>query len=646
MARSRNRNNQGSKRSEEVESTTDAEFLDNDDQVEVQLKEEEEQSTMAKEPLEDNNSKLDEASTKKAQTEPETLTQVETKKSSQQQEPESKPEVTKKKGNNAVWYGVAAVLVAAAVGGIYYSNQSDESGLASSSVNQSSSETSPTQEDSADAGGELPLAVTEGAEQPQDESYGTEIVDEEVTSDSEAELSAEDDSALASASDVVEHQAGVELDTDNVEESIDSTDSESSEVTSEEASMLADEAPEDEAIPAEQGPIVSPEIGIGAFEQEELARGERSPEEVNSTDEPNAEVVPSSEVQELNETELVVVPSEGESSAFTEGAVEPVDEATQEVVEQSSPNTEIIAQMEREFEVLAARQQQEIRRLQEELVGMQQHLQASSSNAENLLLNDVSRLLQSAENELRFNGNVANAVSILTVAQRISAESKNRMLEGLVGAIGADIVSLKSSEFATVDDMFRQVQQIALLVDAAPLITPDYASHNSLMTPAPVAAEEVQRSQEQQPSGTSAADAKWYERTWTQTKFFANKAYDAVASDLGELVRVEKLSEPDSGLLSTEQAGIMRNNLKMQLNFAQQALMSRQQGVWQTSLTTVAEAFERYFRSDAAETVKAQAMLAQLSKSSVQPAMPDISHSRRALAETYEQLRVQRSFEE
>ena len=132
----------------------------------------------------------------------------------------------------------------------------------------------------------------------------------------------------------------------------------------------------------------------------------------------------------------------------------------------------------------------------------------------------------------------------------------------------------------------------------------------------------------------------------TQTKSFANKAYDAVASDLGELVRVEKLSEPDSGLLSTEQAGIMRNNLKMQLNFAQQALMSRQQGVWQTSLTTVAEAFERYFRSDAAETVKAQAMLAQLSKSSVQPAMPDISHSRRALADTYEQLRVQRSFEE
>ena len=617
MARSRNRNNQGSKRSEEVESTTDAEFLDNDDQVEVQLREEEEQSTMAKEPSQDSNPKLDKTSTKKEQAEPEVLTQVETKKSSQQQEPETKAEVAKKKGNNAVWYGVAAVLVAAAVGGIYYSNQSEESSLASSSVNQPTSEASSTQEGSAevqeqdDAGSELPLAVTEGAEQPQDETSGAET-DEELSSNSE-------------------------LEADEVVESMGFSDSDVSASTSEEAPVLADEA-----IPAEQGPIVSPEVGIGAFEQEELARGERSPEDVTSTDEPNAEIVPSSEVQELAETEPVVVPSEDESSAFVEESIESVDE----VVEQPSPNTEIIAQMEREFEVLAARQQQEIRRLQEELVGMQQHLQASSSNAENLLLNDVSRLLQSAENELRFNGNVANAVSILTVAQRISAESKNRMLEGLVGAIGADIVSLKSSEFATVDDMFRQVQQIALLVDAAPLITPDYASHNNLMTPAPVAAEEVQRSEETQPPGTPVADAKWYERTWTQTKSFANKAYDAVASDLGELVRVEKLSEPDSGLLSTEQAGIMRNNLKMQLSFAQQALMSRQQGVWQTSLTTVAEAFERYFRSDAAETVKAQAMLAQLSKSSVQPAMPDISHSRRALAETYEQLRVQRSFEE
>lgn len=245
---------------------------------------------------------------------------------------------------------------------------------------------------------------------------------------------------------------------------------------------------------------------------------------------------------------------------------------------------------------------------------------------------------------------MANAVSILTVAQRIAAESKNTMLQGLVGAIGADIVSLKSSESATIEDMFRQVQQLSRLIDAAPLNTPDYASHTDLMLPSEVTADtpmvkNVATPQDAEVAAT-AADAKWYERTWNQTKSLANTTYEAIASDLGDLVRVEKLSEPDSGLLSAEQAGIMRNNLKMQLGFAQQALMSRQQGIWQTSLMTVADAVGQYFRPEAAETKQAQAMLAELLKSSVQPAMPDISHSHRALSETYEQLRVQRSFQE
>lgn len=667
MAKSRNRNNQGGDRPEEIKQTTDAEILDNDDQVEDQLMQDEVQESVA--------SKQSQQVETKAQTESPTETK---------QQAADYSEAPKKKGNNTVWYGVAAVLVAAAVGGIYYSNQSDDKVLTPGTVNQSTTETNPIQEVPADTQGlessDPPLSDTEVPEPGPSEIFKTEAGEEESkakfmgqqTDSVDAAPAANDtavDSDVASAADVVEHQTAVETASDSSSEDADIVATEDS---------LTEQAESTAVVSGEQGPIVSPEVGIGAFEQEELARGEKSVEDMTSTDEPNAEIVPASEVQEDKSHELASTPSETEADAVVD---EPMSEsvadelppasssgdttppeaevAESETVVEAEPepvavaNSQLIAELEREYEVLNARQQQEIRRLQEELAGMQQSLQDTNASAENLLLNDVSRLMQSAENELRFNGNVPNAVSILTVAQRLTAESKNKMLEGLVGAIGADIVALKSSEFATVEDMFRQVQKVATLVDTAPLNTPDYASHSQMMLPT---AEEASKASdtttmtevtETKPAATDRdANAKWYERTWTQTKAFASKAYGAVASDLGELVRVEKLSDPDSGLLSAEQAGIMRNNLKMQLSFAQQALMSRQQGVWQTSLMTVEQALVQYFRQDAADTIQAKTMLAELRKASVQPTMPDISHSRRALSETYEQLRVQRSFQE
>lgn len=645
MARGRNRNNQGanhknqgSNHPENIDDATDAEFLENDDQVDSELSDEEEQATMANEPSPQDDNEIDES-------EADTVA--------------ASNDVAKKKGNNAVWYGVGAVLVAAAVAGVYYSNQSDDSANNPSVTSQVAEvETAPTDE-SALTEPEEPVTTPEDSESsanPEDTATSSTATDDSTES-----------VGLASSDDVIEHHTSQETAEEKQESEV------SPATATDEDSTSAEERP------AELSAIVSPEVGIGAFEQEELATGVQTPEDATSMDEPNSEKVEASDIEvSSNTADTAVDASSEEEVAPIQDDAEPSESVSesqeQEQQQQPAESTEdaqaqveahahaeaiaaveeqgskVIEELEREFELLTARQQQEIRRLQGELAGMQQHLKANNESVDGLLLNDVSRLLQSAENELRFNGNVANAVSILTVAQRIAAESKNTMLQGLVGAIGADIVSLKSSESATIEDMFRQVQQLSRLIDAAPLNTPDYASHTDLMLPSEVTADtpmvkNVATPQDAEVAAT-AADAKWYERTWNQTKSLANTTYEAIASDLGDLVRVEKLSEPDSGLLSAEQAGIMRNNLKMQLGFAQQALMSRQQGIWQTSLMTVADAVGQYFRPEAAETKQAQAMLAELLKSSVQPAMPDISHSHRALSETYEQLRVQRSFQE
>lgn len=706
MAKSRNPNNQGGDRPEQINQTTDADILDNDEQVEDQLNQDEEQVSVSTEELQ----------------------QVETVAEADGSQPveaaaTASTETPKKKGSNAVWYGVAAVLVAAAVGGVYYSNQSEEKGLTPGTVNQASPGAGSIQEVPADTQGlesnDPPLSADEVPEPSSSDSFDTEMGEEEskanfmggqaTPTDSTATVEssaaptngAADD--VASAADVVEYQSGVKMSNESSEssEAVEAVEAVEAEQSSDDTAAAEDE------VSGERGPIVSPEVGIGAFEQEELAKGEMDKEDMTSTDAPNAEHTPAAEVREqagsdsaesaehatateaTSEPETLPEPSTDEPKAETssEATLPPPTSAEDSTMTTDNPAADtgvkdtvnesdaaasdttareseaiadthpapmadpnVLAQLEREYELINVRQQQEIRRLQEELSGMRQHLQDQNAGAENLLLNDISRLMQSAENELHFNGNVPNAVSILSVAQRLAAESKNRMLDGLVGAIGADIVALKSNETATVDDMFKQVQQVATLIDTAPLNTPDYASHSQLMLPtvkeAEPGTESVASTEAAEADTQLAADAKWYDRAWSQTKVYASKAYDAVASDLGDLVRVEKLSDPDSGLLSAEQAGIMRNNLKMQLSFAQQGLMSRQQGVWQTSLMTVEQALDQYFRADAAETTQAKMLLAELRKASVQPSMPDISHSRRALSETYEQLRVQRSIQE
>jgi uncharacterized protein HemX len=623
MAKSRNRNNQGKDHPNDNEQITDAEILDNDEQVEEQLIEEE-LDQMANEELE----------------------QVETK-SEDNQSTEAIPAPTtepKKKSSNAVWYGVAAVLVAAAVGGIYYSNQSVDKTLTPGTVNQPSADANPIHEVPADTQGlessDPPLSQDVVPAPSDDEAFSVEMGEEDskarftggAASTTPAQAPAtpqtpeasEAETGEASTADMIEHQQEAEatVETDAAEEATEPANAD-------EAEVLMVENEEASVENGVQSPTDLPEPADELVVIEEVQEG--------------VELVPT---DELEGAEAIILPAQEE---VVEPQPEPMAEPQAEAVaEPAIVNPELVAELEREYKAATDRQQQEIIRLQEELAGMKQHLQDTNSNAENLLLNDVSRLLRSAENELRFNGNVVNAVSILTVAQRIAAESKNKMFEGLVGAIGADIVALKSSEHATVEEMFRVVQQIANAIDVAPLNTPDYASHSNLMLPTPNALEasETTAPVEAAPAATVDPNAKWYDRTWAQTKNFASKAYDAVTNDLGELVRVEKLSDPNSGLLSAEQAGVMRNNLKMQLGFAQQALMSKQQGIWQSSLTTVEEAMHRYFRQDANETVRAQNLIADLKKASVQPTMPDISHSTRALAETYEQLRVQRSFQE
>ena len=263
-------------------------------------------------------------------------------------------------------------------------------------------------------------------------------------------------------------------------------------------------------------------------------------------------------------------------------------------------------------------------------------LQASRDETTLFVVNDVSRLVTMAQNELAIAGNLENAVASLETAIKAIDQADTPVLAGLRGALTADIVTLKSAPAIGVDAQFAQVAALSGKIDALPMLAPDQAGAK------PMAG---QSSDVASPAGGAndtnsvASSSVWYERAWNEVKTWPGAAWEGLRSDLGGIVRVEKLADPNQVLLTVDQAAQLRANLKQHLHFAQQALLNGQQGIWTTSLETVVKGIRQSFNQDSVETQQVLTQLQQLLKAGVRQQLPPITQSVKAVQETRKQLK-------
>lgn len=263
-------------------------------------------------------------------------------------------------------------------------------------------------------------------------------------------------------------------------------------------------------------------------------------------------------------------------------------------------------------------------------------LQISRNQTSLFVLNDVSRLVGMAQNELAIAGNLQNAVRSLETARDAIARANAPVLSGLQAAIASDIVTLKSSPVASVDALFGQVNALSQKLDTLPMIAPDQVGASPMTRGLQEKA--VTEGAAAEPESALPADAAWYDRAWNEVRQWPAAAWSGLRSDLGGIVRVEKLSDPNQVLLTVDQAMQLRNNLKQNLHFAQQALLNGQQGIWTASLETVVKGLKSSFNQDSSETQQALAQAQDLLKQTVRPTMPELAQSVRAVQETRKQL--------
>jgi uroporphyrin-3 C-methyltransferase len=112
---------------------------------------------------------------------------------------------------------------------------------------------------------------------------------------------------------------------------------------------------------------------------------------------------------------------------------------------------------------------------------------------------------------------------------------------------------------------------------------------------------------------------------------FWSKISREVLVDLGELVRIRNLEKPDVPLLSPSQAYFLRENFRLRLLNARQALLSRNEASFKSDIGAAARWLKEHFDTKIKAVTSAQTTLKQLAESPISISVPDITNSLDAL---------------
>ncbi|AHG63914.1 uroporphyrinogen-III C-methyltransferase [Advenella mimigardefordensis] len=518
-----------------------------------------------------------------------------------------KDESSAGKGTKGPLIGALVVVAAIAAGGYYY---------AQNNHSQSENNSQTTSEPAASAPADTP--ASDAAQADQGSAPDTSSSASSTTDNAEPAQNGDTASATASGSDAQtpagEGTAGA-----------DAASSATNEADGSNGNAPADSATANNE-PAQTGSEATTDAASAAVtnEHNEDASAQASPDKSDTTD--ASETAPAA-----TETS-----SAGSSAASTNTANATDTAASGTGGFGGSLPADIRDQLDRQSaQIIALRDQLESS--QKQLQQLQTtRLQAARDETTLFVVNDVSRLVTMAQNELAIVGNLENAVTALETGIKAIDQADAPVLAGLRGALSADIVTLKSAPAIGVDAQFAQIAALSEKIDALPMLAPDQAGAKPM---AGQSAQGASTGSDTNETNSAAATEAWYERAWNEVKTWPGAAWDGLRSDLGGIVRVEKLADPNQLLLTVDQAAQLRGNLKQYLHFAQQALLNGQQGIWTASLETVVKGIKQSFNQDSVETQQVLAQLQQLLKAGVRPELPSITQSVKAVEETRKQLK-------
>lgn len=235
-----------------------------------------------------------------------------------------------------------------------------------------------------------------------------------------------------------------------------------------------------------------------------------------------------------------------------------------------------------------------------------------SRGRDEAVLVEVERLITLAAQELQLSGNIATALAALQTADARLSRSDNARFLPLRRVLARDIERLKAAPAVDFTGIALKLDQLASAVDSWPLLAgPDNAG-------APASAPPRASETAQMPAASN-----WWERQWR-----------TLQSELGEyrdLIRIRRVDAPESVLLDSQQQTLIRQQLRLRLLNARQALLARNDRLYRADLAEAQALMMRYADTRAPQVSSALASLKQLASTALSVELPAIGDSMAAV---------------
>lgn len=236
-----------------------------------------------------------------------------------------------------------------------------------------------------------------------------------------------------------------------------------------------------------------------------------------------------------------------------------------------------------------------------------------------LMLADVESSIMIAAQQLQLGGNVQSALLALQDAEQVLARSNQPSMIGLRRVLARDIERLKAIPLADFAAAVSRLDSLASVVDRLPMV-----ADATRGTPARPSAES---------ETASSPGLRGLPQRVMRTGVLG---WDAFIAEMRQLVRVQRVDQPDALLLSPDQRFFARENLRLQLLNARLNLLARNQSLFRADIARALESLDRWFDGSQASVGAASNSLRQLQAAPLTLEMP-------SLAETIAAVRAARA---
>ena len=228
---------------------------------------------------------------------------------------------------------------------------------------------------------------------------------------------------------------------------------------------------------------------------------------------------------------------------------------------------------------------------------------------------EVERLVTVAAQELQVGGNLGTALAALQAADARLARIDRPQLVNLRRALSGDIERLRSAPAVDLTGLAVKLDQLAAAVDGWPLLAepPRKGPLAPAASAAPGAAEAAARGSDSAEAGAWASVRRW------------------LREEFGGLVQIRQVDTPEALLLDATQQRLARQQMRLRLLNARQALLQRNDKLYRADLGEAQQLLGRYFDARQPAVAAAAAQLKSMAQAPLSVDVPRVDATLAAL---------------